>query len=65
MGLNEKVFPLRMSTVLYFRLQHHAQMSCMTVTAYLRTAFIEKLERDEAAERQLNMLAVPEKKRRR
>lgn len=50
MGLADKVFPIRMSDSLYARLLKQSQRSCMTVTAYMRIAFTEKLERDESAE---------------
>ena len=63
MALNDKVFPLRMSNELYARLQKQAQRSCMTVTAYLRIAFVSKVEQDESAERQEQMLAAPAKRR--
>lgn len=50
MALTDKVFPLRMNMSTFERLKHQSFRSCMTVTAYIRTAFYDKLAKDEATE---------------
>ena len=50
MSIMEKTFPLRMDNSTYLRLQRQARRSCMSVTAYIRSAFINKLTQDEATD---------------
>ena len=58
---NQKVFPIRMDNSMYGRLQTQASRFGVSVTAYIRIAFSERLEKDEAT----MILLTPSKKGRR
>lgn len=47
MALTDKTFPLRMDAITHDRLLKQASRKCMTITGYLRAAFLLQLEKDE------------------
>ncbi len=49
--LTEKTFPIRMDQSTYERLQRQAKRTCMTVTAYIRNAFLKQVVVDESTEK--------------
>jgi predicted DNA-binding protein len=46
-SLTEKTFPIRMDRNMYERLKKQSERIGVSVTAYIRMAFTEKLEKDE------------------
>jgi len=50
MGLCEKTFPIRMDNETYARLQKQAKQNCMSITGYIRSAFMDKIIHDEATD---------------
>jgi len=60
MSVTQKTFPIRMDNSTYSRLLAQAARFGLSVTAYIRIAFAERLEKDEATQVSL----VPKKGRR-